>query len=208
MLDKKFLCHLTFTFLMSSLRGEFRRFHGTWLRYSSDEGSGHPRLLRIARHSRNHACHPIQLPGSRWRFLAMFFAFFLSAPVNAEMPVRELGISGHTLRVEVAYTETTRSQGLMSRQSMNDNDGMLFVFPTAGHHSMWMMNTDIPLSVAFLDAKGVILNIEDMTPRTATAHSSAGAAKYAVEANLGWFSTRNIKAGERVKGLDKMPVAE
>jgi uncharacterized membrane protein (UPF0127 family) len=124
------------------------------------------------------------------------------------MPVRELGISEHTLRVEVAHTETTRSQGLMSRQSMNDNDGMLFVFPTAGHHSMWMMNTDIPLSVAFLDEKGVILNIEDMTPRTATAHRSAGAAKYAVETNLGWFSTRNIKAGERVRGLDKMPAAE
>ena len=96
----------------------------------------------------------------------------------------------------------------MSRQSMDENDGMLFVFPEAGHHSMWMMNTDIPLSVAFLDEKGVILNIADMTPHTATAHHSAGAAKYAIETNLGWFSTRNVKPGERVLGLDKMPVAE
>jgi uncharacterized membrane protein (UPF0127 family) len=197
---------MTFTFLIGSLRGKLCRFYGTWSRCSSAEGSHS--LLCIARHAKNHASQSIQLPGSRWRFLAISFAFLLSAPVNAEMPVRELGISGHTLRVEVAHTEATRSQGLMSRQSMNDNDGMLFVFPTPGHHSMWMMNTDIPLSVAFLDEKGVILNIEDMTPRTATAHRSAGAAKYAVETNLGWFSTRNIKMGERVKGLDKMPIAE
>lgn len=206
--DKKHLCHPTLTFLAGLLRGELRHFYGSWLRYSPDEWSNPSRLLRIARHSKNRACHPIQPPGSRWRFLAIFFAFLLSAPVNAEMPVRQLGILGHTLRVEVAYTETTRSQGLMSRQSMDNNDGMLFIFPEAGRHSMWMMNTDIPLSVAFLNEKGVILNIEDMTPRTATAHGSAGAAKYAIETNLGWFSTRNIKAGERVMGLDKMPIAE
>ncbi len=208
MLNKELLIHRIFTFLTSSLRGELHHFYSTWPRYSSLERCAQSRLLRIARHFKNHTCRPIQLPGSRWRFLAILFAFLLSAPANAEMPVRQLGISGHTLRVEVAYTETTRSQGLMSRQSMNDNDGMLFVFRTAGRHSMWMMNTDIPLSVAFLDEKGVILNIEDMTPRTATAHGSAGAAKYAIETNLGWFSTRNIKAGERVIGIDKMPVAE
>lgn len=73
---------------------------------------------------------------------------------------------------------------------------------------MWMMNTDIPLSVAFLDEKGVILNIADMMPRTATAHRSAGAAKYALETNLGWFGSRNISAGARVAGIEKVPAAE
>ncbi len=208
MLDKEFLCHLTFTSLMSLLRGGLHHFYRTWPRYNSLEWSGHSRLLRLALHPKNRKLHPIQLPGSGWHILAIFFVFLLSSPVNAEMPVRQLGISGHTLRVEVAHTQITRSQGLMSRPSMDGNDGMLFVFPEAGRHSMWMMNTDIPLSVAFLDEKGVILNIADMTPHTATAHRSAGAAKYAIETNLGWFSTRNIKAGERVLGLDKMPVAE
>ncbi|MDQ3186470.1 MAG: DUF192 domain-containing protein [Pseudomonadota bacterium] len=124
------------------------------------------------------------------------------------MPVSQLNISGHSLFAEVAHTEFARSQGLMFRQSMKKNNGMLFVFPETGRHSMWMMNTDIPLSVAFLDEKGVILNIADMSPNTRTSHSSAGAAKYALEMNLGWFVARNIKAGERVIGLEKVPAAE
>ena len=124
------------------------------------------------------------------------------------MPVRQLRISHHTFSVEVAHTEPARIQGLMFRQSLGENDGMLFVFSRPERYSMWMMNTDIPLSVAFLDEKGVILNIADMMPRTATAHSSAGAAKYALEMNLGWFAARNIKSGQRIEGLEKVPAAE
>jgi uncharacterized membrane protein (UPF0127 family) len=144
------------------------------------------------------------------RILAIFFIVLLSvsAPVSAEMPVSQLRISGHTLFAEVAHTDDTRSQGLMFRQSMGENSGMLFVFSYIGHHRMWMMNTDIPLSVAFLDEKGVILNIDDMVPNTQTAHGSAGAAKYALEMNLGWFKTRNIKVGTPVRGLEKVPAAE
>ena len=142
------------------------------------------------------------------RILAIVFVLLLSAPVSAHMPVRQLNISGHTIFAEVAHTQLARSQGLMYRQSMEKDSGMLFVFSETGRHSMWMMNTDIPLSVAFLDEKGVILNIADMAPNTKTAHSSAGAAKYALEMNLGWFRARNIKAGERVIGLEKVPAAE
>ncbi|SEO82660.1 DUF192 domain-containing protein [Nitrosovibrio sp. Nv6] len=146
------------------------------------------------------------------RTLAVFLFFLLSSPagfvMSAEMPVRQLRISGHPLSVEVAHTQATRSQGLMYRQSLGENNGMLFVFSEPGRHSMWMMNTDIPLSVAFLDEKGVILNIEDMAPRTATGHRSAGASKYAVEVNRGWFAARKVKPGERVTGLEKVPAAE
>ncbi|SFU56178.1 DUF192 domain-containing protein [Nitrosospira multiformis] len=142
------------------------------------------------------------------RIFAFILAFLLSAPGRAEMPVRQLRISHHTFSVEVAHTESTRVQGLMFRQSLGENDGMLFVFSYPERYSMWMMNTDIPLSVAFLDEKGVILNIADMMPRTATAHSSAGVAKYALEMNLGWFTTRSIKPGRRIEGLEKVPPAE
>lgn len=142
------------------------------------------------------------------RQLAFFLIFLLSLPVSAEMPLIQLKIANHTLPVEVAHTQTSRSQGLMYRQSMGENSGMLFVFPEAGRHSMWMANTDIPLSVAFLDENGVILNIADMVPRTRTAHSSAGAAKYAIETNVGWFKTREIKVGAQVIGLKKAPAAE
>ncbi|SES68953.1 hypothetical protein SAMN05216412_101248 [Nitrosospira multiformis] len=142
------------------------------------------------------------------RIFAFILVFLLSAPGKAEMPVRQLSISHHTFSVEVAHTESARIQGLMFRQSLGENDGMLFVFSHPEHYSMWMMNTDIPLSVAFLDEKGVILNIADMMPRTTTAHSSAGAAKYALEMNLGWFAARNIKPGQRIAGLEKVPRAE
>lgn len=146
------------------------------------------------------------------RILTAFLALLLSAPAvaqaSAEMPVRQLRISNHALSVEVAYTHATRSQGLMYRQSLGENSGMLFVFPQPDRYSMWMMNTDIPLSVAFLDEGGAILNIADMMPRTATAHRSAGASKYAIEMNRGWFAARNIKPGDRVTGLDKLPAAE
>jgi hypothetical protein len=146
------------------------------------------------------------------RIFAALLALLLSAPASAqtsaEMPVRQLRISNHTLSVEVAHTQATRSQGLMYRQSLGENSGMLFVFPRPERYSMWMMNTDIPLSVAFLDEGGTILNIADMMPRTATAHRSAGASKYAVEMNRGWFAARNIKPGDRVTGLDKVPAAE
>jgi len=142
------------------------------------------------------------------RIFAFILVFLLSAAGRAEMPVRQLRISHHTFSVEVAHTEPARVQGLMFRQSLGENDGMLFVFSHPERYSMWMMNTDIPLSVAFLDEQGVILNIADMIPRTATAHSSAGAAKYALEMNLGWFAARNIKPGQRIKGLEKVPAAE
>ena len=141
-------------------------------------------------------------------FLALMLSASASAQTSAEMPVRQLRISNHTLSVEVAHTQATRSQGLMYRQSLGENSGMLFIFPQPDRYSMWMMNTDIPLSVAFLDEGGAILNIADMMPRTATAHRSAGASKYAIEMSRGWFAARNIKPGDRVTGLDKVPAAE
>src|SRR5690348_6387177 len=141
-------------------------------------------------------------------FLGLLLGLLLSAQLHAEMPASQLRISGHLLTVEIAHTEAARSRGLMFRQSMDENSGMLFIFPQPERHGMWMMNTNMPLSVAFEDEKGVILNIADMMPRTATAHRSAGAAKYAIETNLGWFTARNIKPGDRIIGLEKAPPAE
>jgi uncharacterized membrane protein (UPF0127 family) len=140
--------------------------------------------------------------------LIVLFVFFLSANAIAEMPVKQLKIAKHTFLVEVANTDAGRSQGLMFRESMGENNGMLFVFSETAPHSMWMMNTYIPLSVAFLDEGGVILNIADMMPQTVTAHHSAGPSKYAIEMNLGWFAARNIKPGARVTGLETVPDPE
>ena len=132
----------------------------------------------------------------------------LSSSASAEIPLIHLKVSGYTLSAEVAYKKESRIRGLAYRNFMKKNSGMLFIFPEASIHSMWMVNTYIPLSVAFLDKNGMILNIIDMSPHTRTRNSAASKAKYALEMNLGWFSSRNIKAGEKITGLKKAPNAE
>ena len=132
----------------------------------------------------------------------------LSSSASAEMPLIHLKVSGYTLSAEVAYKKESRIRGLAYRNFMKRNSGMLFIFPEASVHSMWMVNTYIPLSVAFLNKNGMILNIIDMSPHTRTKNSAASKAKYALEMNLGWFSSRNIKAGDKITGLEKAPNAE
>ena len=82
-------------------------------------------------------------------------------------------------------------------------DGMLFIFDDPGYYAMWMKNTLIPLSVAFVDRAGMILNIEDMEPQTLDTHLAAGPALYAIETNKGWFAAHHVKAGDTVTGLPK-----
>jgi uncharacterized membrane protein (UPF0127 family) len=112
-----------------------------------------------------------------------------------------LRIKGHTIRAEVADTDETRRLGLMYRTALPESSGMLFVYERPGAHGMWMKNTLVPLSVAFLDADGRILNIEDMAPQTETVHSARGQALWALEMNQGWFAKRGIRPGDRVEGL-------
>ncbi len=84
---------------------------------------------------------------------------------------------------------------------------MIFVFPGAQRVSMWMKNTLIPLSVAFIDADGRILNIEHMKSNSEQTHSSDGSVTYALEMNQGWFAARGIHGGDHVSGLDRLPPA-
>lgn len=116
-----------------------------------------------------------------------------------------LKIKGHSLRVEAANDETSRRTGLMFRRELADSRGMVFVYETEERWAMWMRNTYVPLSVAFIDRNGRILNIEDMQPLTDDSHEAVAPAKYALETNLGWFRKRGIKAGDRVQGLDRIP---
>ncbi len=103
--------------------------------------------------------------------------------------------------VEVAKTDPERARGLMFRQELGRDRGMVFVFGEDGLHRMWMKNTLVPLSVAFLDADGVILNIEDMQAQTLTPHGASGAARYALEMPLGWFVLHDLGPGLPVQGL-------
>ena len=126
------------------------------------------------------------------------------ARAQERLPVASVKVAGHALRVEVAATDAQRSRGLMHRDKLAPNDGMLFVFDDPGYHAMWMMNTLLPLSVAFVDGEGRILNILDMEPHTLDPNVAAGPARYAIETNKGWFAQRRIKAGDKVAGLPKV----
>ncbi|HSD61764.1 MAG TPA: DUF192 domain-containing protein [Burkholderiales bacterium] len=128
------------------------------------------------------------------------------APVRADapqtgLPVIEIELAGHKLEVEVAATPDTRSIGLMHRRMLPENRGMLFVFPEPSIYSMWMANTHIPLSVAYLDTQGRVINIRDMPPLTHSSFAAGGDALYAIEANQGWFAKRGIGPGTVVNGL-------
>ncbi|HET9701021.1 MAG TPA: DUF192 domain-containing protein [Burkholderiales bacterium] len=119
------------------------------------------------------------------------------------LPVVELDIAGHKLTVEVAATPESRNIGLMHRRMLPEDRGMLFVFPVPAIYSMWMANTHIPLSVAYLDPQGRVINIRDMPPLTHSSYSAGDDALYAIETNQGWFAKRGIGPGTLVKGLPR-----
>lgn len=129
-------------------------------------------------------------------------------PARADAPQLTLFIAGHPVRAELAADPDTRMRGLMFRERMDEDTGMLFVYPEVANQSMWMMNTVIPISVAFVDKTGTIINIEDMEPQTIDVHSSNAPVAYALEMNRGWFAKRGIGRGARVQGLPPAPAPE
>jgi len=134
------------------------------------------------------------------RFLALFA--LAAAPALAQpLPTVQLNAGMHLIRAEVAADFSGRARGLMHRDSLGANAGMLFVFDQPEIQCMWMKNTLIPLSVAFLDERGAIINIADMEPHSERTHCAARPARYALEMNRGWFAARGIKPGMRLGGV-------
>ena len=132
-------------------------------------------------------------------------AFATAAVAESALPAAELGFGMYRIEAEVAHTFETRQTGLMNRTAMPLHRGMVFVFPEARAHCMWMKNTPLPLSVAFVDDHGKVINIEDMQPHTTDNHCAAGPARFALEMNLGWIAERGIKAGDTLRGFDRLP---
>jgi uncharacterized membrane protein (UPF0127 family) len=102
------------------------------------------------------------------------------------------------LWLEVANTPAERERGLMDRETLDPNSGMLFAFERAGYTSFGMHDTLIPLSIAWLDGNGVIVDIQDMEALSDAIHTPAAAAQYAIEANLGWYYNNGVGVGHQV----------
>jgi hypothetical protein len=93
----------------------------------------------------------------------------------------------------------------MKRRHLPANRGMLFVFPEVHRHCMWMQNTTIPLSVAFIEDNGTIVNIADMQPNTETYYCADRPVHYVLEMNKGWFSEKGLGPGDQISGLRRAP---
>lgn len=116
----------------------------------------------------------------------------------------KLRLGDHKLTVEIADTPGEQVMGLMNRESLPNDRGMLFVFAMPKKASFWMKNTSIPLDLAFLDSEGVILEIHPLIPfEEARVQSKSDHVAYALEVNRDWFASRNLKPGLKVQGLPK-----
>lgn len=105
---------------------------------------------------------------------------------------------------EVADTSQSRETGLMFRDSLPADHGMLFVFETPQQASFWMKNTRIPLSVGFIDSAGTLSEVRDMQPFDETPIlSRSERIAYALEVNQGWFERNHVPVGTKVEGLNK-----
>lgn len=122
----------------------------------------------------------------------------VAAPATSVTIVNSLG-ENVIVPVEIAATDAEKQMGLMGRTSLAADAGMLFVFDSEQTLSFWMKDTLIPLSIAYIDAAGRIVDIQDMQPLDETPHPSAAPAQYALEVNQGFFATKGIQVGDLVQ---------
>lgn len=125
-------------------------------------------------------------------------------PVNRNLQVCTLSVENEdnmkvSLQVELAKTAKEQTYGLMNRESLSENAGMLFIFENETYRNFWMKNTSIPLSIAYIDGVGVIKEIYDMKPLdTTVTYPSRHPVRYALEVNKGWFKRNRIHTGCKV----------
>ncbi|MGB2816103.1 MAG: DUF192 domain-containing protein [Burkholderiaceae bacterium] len=120
---------------------------------------------------------------------------------QATLPTVKLTAGIHVITAEAATTPQTRTVGLMYRERLAPNHGMLFVFEEKSQQCFWMRNTLVPLTIAFIEDDGTIAQLADMAPKTEVSHCSQKPVRYALEMEQGWFAKRGIAAGARMGGL-------
>jgi uncharacterized membrane protein (UPF0127 family) len=120
-------------------------------------------------------------------------------PDGTPIRVERVTVGGVPISVEIADTRGLREQGLMNRDSLPADYGMLFVYPDERIRSFWMRNTRIPLDIAFIDRNGSIINIEQMEPQTDENTLSDAPVMYALEMSLGWFEANGVGPGDRLQ---------
>ena len=147
--------------------------------------------------------------GGRWRWAWAIAAILLAGcgddvPTAEELatpmflPTCELQVGGETFTVEIASRKKERNRGLMGRQTLAANAGMLFVFEKERPLSFWMKNTLIPLDIAFLRADGRIATIRTMQPKVEKAQSSGEPCAFALEVSAGTLARLGVREGDKL----------
>ena len=141
--------------------------------------------------------------GAAWLLVLLTL---VAATVAAETPGRpqsglpggQIRVDGIPLQVELARSPEQRRIGLMHREKLAEDAGMLFVFDAEQRLSFWMKNTLIPLDIAYIAADGRIVDIQSMAPLSQRGHPSRAPARFALEVNQGWFARHGVEVGDRV----------
>jgi uncharacterized protein len=129
--------------------------------------------------------------------------FVLPVPAQeaqVNLPRVKLAAGMHQIDAQVARTPDQRTVGLMFRREMPQHEGMLFVFEQPSVQCFWMRNTLLPLSAAFIEDNGTVVNVEDMKPQSLESHCSLKPVRYVLEMNQGWFAKKGIKPGSKLDG--------
>ena len=129
-----------------------------------------------------------------------------SIPEPTEETYFPIAIGDTALQAQIALNDAERARGLMGRDSLPTDHGMIFLFPRPERRSFWMRDTRIPLDLAFFDAEGALLEVKTLYPFDETAvRSRSDKVLLAVETNRGWFALHGLRAGDR---LDLAALAE
>ena len=141
------------------------------------------------------------------RFFSLITILLLLTPLHSckskKLPVKDIKIvrqdgTEFTVAAEIAEKAEDRNHGFMERKNIPDGTGMLFVFEKDQILSFWMKNTPHPLSIAYIDSKGKIRNIYDMTPYSLSSIISTVSVRYALEVPQGWYKKNGITEGDTV----------
>ncbi len=134
------------------------------------------------------------------RLLAAALLLALAAPAcgASGLATTSMDLKGKAFVLEIAATDQARERGLMYRDSMPADHGMIFVFDKDDTYSFWMHNTRIDLDGIWVAADGSVVFIDTMKAYTETSHMPPKPARYVIELNAGMAKTLGLKVGDKL----------
>ncbi|WP_295548219.1 DUF192 domain-containing protein [uncultured Pseudacidovorax sp.] len=123
-----------------------------------------------------------------------------TAQPQLDLPREPITAGMYRIDAQVASTPQQRQVGLMFRENLPQQEGMLFVFEQPAVQCFWMKNTLVPLTAAFVTDDGRIVNLADMQPQTTDSHCSEAPVRYVLEMNQGWFAKKGLRKGAKLAG--------